>query len=244
MKAIIKKELYSFFGSPEGYLVIAVFLILNGLFLWVFKTNYNIFDSGFAELTAFFELVPWLFIFLIPAVTMKSFAEEKKTGTLELLLTKPLGLRRIILGKFLGIFILIFIALLPTLLYGLTIAKLNIDKSSGIDFGSIAASYFGLLFLMGTYIAIGIFASAITRNQTTAFITAVSICFLGYYGFEGIAALSVFNTLNFSIADLGIKAHFNSITRGVLDTRDMVYFMSVSLFFLFLTELHFNHSNR
>ncbi|MEM9687065.1 MAG: gliding motility-associated ABC transporter permease subunit GldF [Bacteroidota bacterium] len=243
MRAIIKKEMSAFFSAPEGYLIIAVFLLLNGFFLWIFKTNYNIFDAGFAELTAFFELVPWIFMFLIPAVTMKSFTEERKSGTLELLLTKPLGLRYIILGKFFGAFLLVFTALLPTLLYSVTLVKISMDKAI-IDFGSIVASYFGLLFLTGAYSALGIFSSAITRHQTAAFIVAVCSCFLWYYGFEGIAELSAFDSFNSFLSNLGMKAHFNSMTRGVLDTRDMVYFLTVTLFFLFLTNVHFNFSNR
>lgn len=243
MRAIIKKEMNAFFSAPEGYLIIAVFLLLNGLFLWVFRTNYNIFDAGFAELTAFFELVPWIFMFLIPAITMKSFTAERKSGTLELLLTKPLGLRQLILGKFFGALLLVFMALLLTLLYGVTLVKLSMDNAI-IDFGSIAASYFGLLFLAGAYSAMGIFSSAITRHQTTAFIVAVGSCFLWYYGFEGIAELSAFGAFNEFLLNLGMKVHFNSMTRGVLDTRDVVYFLAVTLFFLFLTNIHFNFSNR
>ncbi len=243
MKAIFKKELNSFFSSAEGYLIVAVFLVLNGLFLWVFKTNYNIFDSGLADLNTFFQLLPWIFMFLIPAISMKRFSEEKRSGALELLLTKPLPLRHIISGKFLAVFIVVLIALLPTLLYVLTLTKLRIDEHV-IDYGSIVASYSGLLFLTGTYVAIGIFSSAITRHQLIAFITAVSICFFMYYGFEAMARLPVFNTLGFSIADWGIKAHFNSMTRGVLDTTDIVYFLSVSLFFMFLTQLHLKYSLR
>ena len=243
MIAIAKKEINTFFASPAGYLIIAVFLVFNGLFLWVFKAGYNIFDSGFADLAAFFELTPWIFIFLIPAISMKSFSEEKRAGTLELLLTRPLGFNELISGKFLGVFMLVFAALLPTLLYNITISKLSLD-SGAIDFGSIAASYFGLLFLMSAYIAIGIFASAVSRHQITAFIIGIMICFFGYYGFEGLASLPVFNTSGFSVTGLGMKAHFESISRGVLDSRDIVYFVSVSLFFLFLTKIHLKYGYR
>lgn len=243
MKAIVKKEFHSFFASPAGYLIIGVFLLVNGLFLWVFATPYNIFDAGFADLSAFFSLAPWIFIFLIPAMTMKSFSEEKKTGTLELLFTKPLSIRQIISGKFMGAFLLGVMTLLPTVLYAVTITQLSID-TTGTDPGSMMASYMGLLFLMGAYAAIGIFASAISRHQIVAFMIAVFICFSVYYGFEGLATLSVFHTLDFSVAQLGMKAHFNSISRGVIDTRDVIYFITVTLFFLFLTHTYFKYENR
>lgn len=240
MKAIIKKEIGLFFASAAGYLIIAVFLLLNGLFLWVFKTGYNIFDAGFADLGPFFGLAPWIFMFLIPAVTMKSFSEEKRAGTLELLMTRPLHLRQLVFGKFLGVFILILMALLPTLVYVAAITTLSTDQTT-VDFGSIAASYFGLLFLASAYTAIGIFASVLSRHQIVAFMIAVCMCFMGYYGFEGIAALS---TTDLNVTVLGMKAHFESISRGVLDTRDMIYFVSVTLFFLFLAQTHLNHGNR
>ncbi|MCB0374497.1 MAG: gliding motility-associated ABC transporter permease subunit GldF [Sinomicrobium sp.] len=243
MNAIIKKEIASFFASPAGYLIIAVFLLLNGLFLWVFKTSYNVFDSGFADLTAFFGLAPWIFIFLIPAVSMKSFSEEQRAGTLELLLTRPLSLQQLVSGKFLGVFTVVLLALLPSLVYVAAISTLSVSPAM-VDLGSIAASYSGLLFLTGAYTAIGIFASALSRHQIVAFITAVGLCFSGYYGFEGIAALPVFDTTALSIANLGMKARFESMSRGVLDTRDMIYFLTVTLFFLFLTRIHIKYATR
>ena len=243
MKAILKKEINSFFASAEGYLIITVFLLLSGLFLWVFKTGYNIFDLGFADISAFFQWTPWIFMFLIPAVSMKCFSEEKKSGTLELLLTKPVLLKHIVLGKFLGILTLVVIVLLPTLLYVLTITKLRVIGHS-IDYGSIAASYFGLLLLAGAYIAIGIFASAIASYQIIAFIIALSICFLMYYGFEMLGLLPVFNRIDFNVTGLGMKSRFSSISRGIIDTKDTIYFLSVTLFFLYTTQLRLKYSIR
>jgi len=231
MKAILLREIQSFFGSLIGYLVIAVFLLLNGLFLWVFKGDFNILDNSFADLTSFFTLAPWVLIFLIPAVTMRSFSDEKKQGTLELLLTKPLSVWQIVGGKFLGAFLLIIIALLPTLIYVYVIYDL-INPPTIIDSGSIVGSYFGLLFLIAGYTAVGVFTSILTENQIVAFILAIFLSFLLYFGIEGLASL--FGNNGF-IASLGMDYHYRSISRGVLDTRDVIYFLSVAILFLSLT---------
>ncbi|GAB5400330.1 MAG: gliding motility-associated ABC transporter permease subunit GldF [Aureisphaera sp.] len=232
MIALIKKEIRSFFSSPIGYLVIGLFLVFNGLFLWVFGGNYNVFDAGFADLSSFFELAPWVLLFLIPAVTMRSFSEETKLGTLELLLTKPLGLRNIILGKYFGAFLLIVIALIPTLTYILTISNLG-NPSGNWDVGSTMGSYFGLLFLALAYTSIGIFCSSLSSNQIVSFIVAVFLCFLLYFGFEGLAN----SNSGFNLANLGMESHFKSMARGVIDTRDVIYFLSVSVLFLIGTYI-------
>ncbi|RAJ26471.1 ABC-2 type transport system permease protein [Gelidibacter algens] len=232
MFAILKKEINSFFASPIGYLVIALFLVLNGLFLWLFKGDFNILESGFAELTPFFLLAPWILVFLVPAVTMRTFSDEKKQGTLELLVTKPLSHLQIVLGKYFGALILISLALLPTLLY--IVALDNLKMSADIlDYGSIIGSYLGLLFLVAAYTAIGLFASTLSDNQIVAFISAVFLCFFFYFGFEGLSDLSAL-----PLEQLGMEAHYNSISRGVLDTRDLVYFISISIFFIILTQFN------
>ena len=236
MIAILKKEINSFFASPIGYLVIAVFLLLNGLFLWVFKGDFNILDGGFADMSAFFLLSPWIFIFLIPAVTMRSFSDEKKQGTLELLLTKPISTLQIVLGKYLGAFILIIIALIPTLLYVFTISHLGAIEGD-LDVGSIMGSYLGLLFLASAYTSIGIFASTLSDNQIVAFIIAVFICFFFYFGFEGLSNYNVFGDMIY-LERLGMESHFKSMSRGVLDTRDLLYFISITIFFIVLTKLN------
>lgn len=235
MFAIFKKEINAFFASPIGYLVIALFLLLNGLFLWFFKGEFNILDSGFADVSPFFLLAPWILIFLIPAVTMRSFSDEKKQGTLELLLTKPISRFKIILGKYAGAFALILIALLPTLLYVFTVYKLG-NPEGNLDLGSTIGSYFGLLFLVAAYTAMGVFASTLSDNQIVTFIVAVFLCFFFYIGFEGIAE---YLSSNF-IDQLGMSFHFKSMSRGVLDTRDIVYFLSLSGLFLALTHLNIN----
>ncbi|TYA54324.1 gliding motility-associated ABC transporter substrate-binding protein GldG [Formosa maritima] len=231
MFAILRKEINSFFASPIGYLVIALFLILNGLFLWLFKGEFNILNNGFADLSSFFLLAPWVLIFLIPAVTMRSFSDEKKQGTLELLLTKPISLLHIVLGKYLGAFVLILIALLPSLLYVYTIYQLG-SPLGNLDVGSTLGSYFGLLFLVAAYTAIGMFTSSISDNQIVAFISAVFLCFIFYIGFEGLADI-----LSSSFVEqLGMSAHYKSMSRGVLDTRDILYFLSITLFLILLTS--------
>ena len=232
MKSIVLREIKSFFGSPIGYLVIAVFLIGNGLFLWVFEGEYNILNSGFADLSPFFTLAPWILIFLIPAVTMRSFSDEKKQGTLELLLTKPLSIWQIVNGKFLGSMLLIVLAIIPTLIYVKVISDLGMPEGN-IDMGSTMGSYFGLLFLISTYSAIGIFTSTLSENQIVAFIVAVFLCFFFYFGFEGLATtIPSFQSL---IAPLGMQDHFKSMSRGVIDTRDVVYFLSLTILFLSFT---------
>jgi ABC-2 type transport system permease protein len=236
MFAILKKEINAFFASPIGYLVIAVFLLLNGLFLWLFKGEFNILDNGFADLSSFFLLAPWILIFLVPAVTMRSFSDEKKQGTLELLLTKPISHIQIVLGKYFGAFLLIIIAIIPTLIYVYTISKLG-NPEGNLDLGSILGSYIGLLFLVAAYTAIGVFASTLSDNQIVAFISAVFICFFFYFGFEGLSNYKLLGD-TFYLEKLGMETHFKSMSRGVLDTRDILYFMSVSVLFIVFTKLN------
>lgn len=234
MFAVLKKEFNSFFASPIGYLVIGLFLVVNGLFLWVFKGEYNILDSGFASLEPFFTLAPWIFLFLIPAITMKSFSEEIRQATLELLLTKPLTTSQLVLGKYFGALSLILLALLPTLLYVVTIYYLG-QTEGNLDSGVIIGSYFGLIFLAACYAAMGIFASILSPNQIVSFILAIFLCFIAYFAFEALANLNIFGSGAFGIEDLGLDAHYESISRGIIDTRDIIYFMSFIFFFLALT---------
>ena len=232
MKSIVLREIKSFFGSPIGYLVIAIFLIINGLFLWVFEGEFNILNTGFADLTPFFTLAPWILIFLIPAVTMRSFSDEKKQGTLELLLTKPLSIWQIVNGKFIGALLLIVMAIIPTFIYVAVVSNLGMPAGN-IDIGSTIGSYFGLLFLIAAYSAIGIFTSTLSDNQIVAFILAVFMCFFFYFGFEGL--VSVVPDISTFIAAFGMQQHFKSMSRGVLDTRDILYFASITVVFLSFT---------
>jgi ABC-2 type transport system permease protein len=232
MKSILLREIKSFFGSPVGYLVIAIFLLINGLFVWVFEGDYNILNSGFADMSPFFTIAPWILIFLIPAITMRSFSDEKKQGTLELLLTKPLSLWQIVSGKFLGAMLLIVIAILPTFIYVYVISNLGMPAGN-IDMGSTMGSYFGLLFLIAAYSAIGIFTSTLSENQIVAFILSVFLCFVFYFAFE--AASALLPDFENIIAALGMDSHFKSMSRGVIDTRDVLYFVTLSVAFLSLT---------
>ncbi|HMB63580.1 MAG TPA: gliding motility-associated ABC transporter permease subunit GldF [Eudoraea sp.] len=243
MMAIFKREINSFFTSAAGYLVIGLFLVLNGLFLWVFKGPFNILDYGFADLSKFFLLAPWVFLFLIPAITMKSFAEEKKSGTIELLFIKPIPVWHTVMGKFLGTVTLALIAILPTLLYAYTVANLG-STVGNLDTGLVWGSYFGILFLIALYTAIGLFASALTDSQIVAFLLGLVLCFGLYYGFEALATLFPDGTASLFVGNLGMKSHFEGIAAGVLDTRDLFYFLSLAAFFLYLTVVQTNNHRR
>ncbi|MGB0879857.1 MAG: gliding motility-associated ABC transporter permease subunit GldF [Polaribacter sp.] len=233
MKAILKKEFNSFFASPIAYLVIGVFLLINGLFLWVFKDDFNILNAGFADLNPFFYLSPWVLLFLIPAVTMKSFADEFQSGTIELLKTKPISNWQIVMGKFSASFLLVIIALVPTLIYVYTVYQLG-NPIGNLDIGSTLGSYIGLLFLVAAYTSIGLFTSTLSKNQIVAFILGVFITFVLFYGFDAIS--NSFANKSLTIQQFGIYEHFKSISRGVIDTRDMLYFISLTIFFLFITK--------
>ena len=232
MFPILKKEFNSFFASPIAYLVIGVFLLVNGLFLWVFKDDLNILNAGFADLNSFFLLAPWILLFLIPAITMKSFADELNSGTIETLKTKPITDWQIVLGKFSASLLLIVVALAPTLTYVYTILQLG-NPIGNLDIGSTIGSYIGLLFLAATYTSIGLFTSTFSKNQIVAFILGVFITFFLFYGFDAIASLF---SNSYSVQLFGINEHFKSISRGVIDTRDVLYFISVTSFFLLLTK--------
>lgn len=235
MIALLKKEISSFFSSPIGYLVIGVFLVLNGLFLFVFDGEFNILNNGLASLESFFFIAPWISIFLVPAVTMKSFSDEKKQGTLELLLTKPITPLKIVLGKYLGSLSLILLAVIPTLLYVYTISQLE-GAAGSLDFGQTFGSYFGLFFLLASYTAIGIFTSSLSDNQIVAFILAVFISLLMYIGFDGLSSIESLGGMR--LEQIGMAEHYRSISRGVIDTRDLIYFLSVSAMFIVLTRFN------
>jgi len=237
--AILNKEIRSFFSSLIGYLVVGIFLSICSLFLFVFDGPYNILDNGFADLKPFFDLAPWIFIFLIPAITMKSFAEENKLGTMELLLTKPIGTWNLVLGKFTGALFVSLIALLPSLIYLFTIYSLG-DPVGNLDVGATLGSYVGLLFLAASYTAIGIFASSLTNNQITAFIVSIFLCFFLFFAFEGVNDFKLFENSTYGIEYLGMSYHYKSMSRGVLDTRDLIYFISLITLFISLTYFKIN----
>lgn len=234
MWMICKKEWQQFFSSLTGYIALVAFLLLNGLFLFVFPDT-SILDFGYASLNGFFSLAPWILLLLVPTITMRSLADEYKSGTFELLSTFPLTPAQIVWGKFLGALIIVITALLPTLIYPVSIQQLSV--TGGIDMGATAGSYIGLVFLGAVFTAIGIFSSSITQNTVVAFIGGAFICFLLYNGFEAISKLPVFNAgFDYYIEMLGINFHYKSISRGVIDTTDIIYFLTVIGLFLTLTE--------
>jgi ABC-2 type transport system permease protein len=233
MFSITKKEFHQFFSSLTGYITIILFLLVCGLYLFVLKDS-NLFDFGYATLNKFFELAPWIFIFLIPALAMRSFSEEYKTGTFEILQTRPLTKWQIVSGKYLAVLIVIIIALLPTLLYVYTIHSLS---TAGIDGGGIAGSYIGLVFLAAVFGAISMWCSGLTSNAVIAFLTGAFACLVVYFGFNALSKLPVFTgNADYYIEMLGIDFHYRSISRGVVDTRDIIYFLSIIFLFLFATQ--------
>lgn len=236
MLALLLKEIRGFLSSLIGYIVISVFLLLMGLFIWVFSTPFNILEAGFADLDPLFNIAPLVFLFLIPAITMRTFAEEKRTGTIELLLTRPLTDLQIILAKYFAGLLLVVFSLIPTLLYYITINNLG-DPQGNVDTGGMWGSYLGLLLLSSAFVAIGIFASAISQNQIVSFIIAVFLSFFIYLGFDFIGSYSLFGSFDAIIRDLGIYEHYHSISRGVIDSRDVIYFLSLIVVFVLLTKL-------
>jgi ABC-2 type transport system permease protein len=232
MWPVCKKELRQFFSSLTGYIAIIVFLLANGLALFVFDGN--IFDFGYATLELFFELAPWILLLLIPAITMRSFADEFKAGTFEILQTRPLTGWQLVAGKYTGSLIVVTIALLPTIVYYFSIQQLS--SSAGIDAGATMGSYIGLFFLAAVFTAIGICISSFTSNAVVAFIISLISCVLLYYGFNAISRLpGLEGGLDYYIEMIGIDFHYRSISRGVIDSRDIIYFLSVIFLLLFIT---------
>ena len=235
MLTLLRKEISSFLSSLIGYIVITVFLLINGLFLWVFQGDFNILNFGYASLDSLFMIAPFVFLFLVPAITMRSFAEEKRTGTIELILTKPLTELRIVMAKFLAGLILVLFSLLPTLVYVFSVYQLGLPKGN-LDAGGIWGSYIGLIFLAASFVAIGMFASTVSDNQIVSFIIAVFLSGFLYIGFEFIYSLDLFGKVDLLIKSLGINEHYLSMSRGVLDTRDMLYFLGIIALFILLSK--------
>jgi ABC-2 type transport system permease protein len=238
MWSILVKELRGFLSSLIAIIVIVVFLIANCLFLWIFKET-NLLDNGYANMDPLFDLAPIIFIFLISAITMRSFSEEKKTGTFETLSTKPVTDLEIIMGKYLAGLLIVVFSILPTLTYYYTIHTLAVPAGN-IDTGAIWGSYIGLILLSAAYIAIGLFASVITDNQIVSFIVSMFLCFFFYTAFDYLGAFNVIKDNNFFIEWMGIDYHYRNISKGVIDTRDIVYFISFITLFIWLTKIIFN----
>ncbi len=242
MKSLFKKEIKLFFGSLIGYLVIVVFLLVTGLFLWVFPGSYNIPENGYATLEGLFSLAPWLYLFLIPAITMRFFADEKRSGTIEILLTRPISDFKIVTAKFLAGLLIVVFSLLPTLLYFLSVYMLG-NPVGSIDVGATWGSFIGLFFLATIYISIGIFASSLTENQIVSFILAMALSFLFYLGFEFVATSGVPFFLEQLLSWFSINSHYQSVSRGVIDLRDLLYFIGMTFLFLYATSLFLRKGN-
>lgn len=241
MFAVFKKELAVFFSSIMGYLAILIFLIATGLFLWVIPGGNNVLDGGYATLDGFFGLAPWLFLFLIPAVTMRSFAEERKTGTLDLLLTRPLSETELVIGKNLASLVIALIAIAPTLIYFLTVYLMG-NPVGNIDTGGTWGSYIGLAMLAMVYVSIGCFCSSLTDSQVVAFLLAIVITFIFYMGFDVLG--TAVGGIGQIMSHLSIDAHYRSISRGVVDTRDVIYFGCTTAFFVLLTQYKLKYDKK
>lgn len=238
MGELIRKELKSFFASLSGYVVLVFFLLANGLFLWVLPGNFNIPDSGMADLQPFFTLAPLLYLFLVPAICMRLFAEEKKSGTLELLFTRPVTVWQIVWAKYLAGFLLVVLSILPTFVYTFSLWMLA-QPAGHIDLGGILGSYAGLLFLAGIYVAAGVFASSLTDNQIIAFLYTLSIAFVSYMGLDLLGDIPAWADFQGEIQFWGISRHYEPMSRGVIAVADVFYFLSFIFLFIWLTVRHF-----
>lgn len=234
MFSLLIKEINSFLNSLIGYIVIIVFLLTISLFIWVFPdTQFSILDAGYANIDPLFIITPWVYMFLVPAVTMRLFSEEKKSGTLEILLTRPLTELQVVLAKYFAGLVLVLFSLLPTLIYYFSVHNMAVPVGN-IDTGSMWGSYIGLFFLGAGFVSVGVFASAVSDNQVVAFIIAVFLCFFLYAGFDSISTILGSGSAANVVYLLGINAHYVSMSRGVIDTRDVIYFVSlISLFIMF-----------
>src|SRR3954449_4662683 len=234
MWMICTKEWRQFFSSLTGYIALIVFLLLCGLLMFVFPDT-SLLDFGYASLNNFFDLAPWVLLFLIPTITMRSIADEYKAGTFELLKTMPLKASQIVRGKFFGALLIVLLALTPTVIYAVSLQALS--AVGGLDVGSTIGSYIGLLMLGAVYTAVGICTSSFTNNTVVAFILAAFVCFLLYSGFSAVSKLPVFAaSADYYIGMLGIDFHYRSISRGVIDSRDVLYFLAMIFLFLLITE--------
>lgn len=234
MIRVLSKEFNSFLNSLIAYVVIGVFLTGIGLLMWVFPET-SVLDYGYADMDTLFSLGPYVFIFLIPAITMRSFAEERKAGTMELLLTKPLTDWDIVLGKFLACFLLVLFALIPTIIYYFSVRSLG-NPAGNIDTPGVIGSYIGLALLAGVFCSVGIVASSITSNQIVAFILAAFLCFLVFSGFESISTLNVWSSNTLLIKQFGILYHYEALSKGLIDSRDVIYFISVGGLMLLISK--------
>lgn len=235
MYALFKKELNAFLSTPIGHLIIVVFLLANSLSMWGFSSDFNILDNGYAQLDSLFILAPILFLVFIPAVSMRLFADEHKEGTIELLLTKPLTDLQIVLAKYFAGLVLVLLALIPTFIYYCSIYLLG-ENTGNLDGAGIAGSYIGLFFLASGFVAIGTFASALSKNQIISFVIAILLSSFFYLGWELISSVFSNGKIELILSYCGVKSHYTSLSKGVIDSRDIVYFISLNILFILSTQ--------
>lgn len=233
MLTILSKEIRGFFGTPGAYLVATIFVLICALFLWFFDNEYNVFNLGNASLSTFFFIAPWALLLLLPALTMRQFAEEKQLGTLDWLFTQPVKTGNIILGKFFSVVLLLIFMIIPTVIFVYTV--LHFSMNGKADMGAIISGYTGLFLLGSLFIAIGIFVSSLTQNQVIAYVGTVFICFLFFYGFQGLASYNLLGGMDYYMQQAGAEYHYNSFLKGIIDSRDLIYFIILSAIFLFLS---------
>lgn len=233
MYTIFKKEIRSFFCSPGAYIVASIFILICSLFLWFFDNQYNIFNLGNASLSTFFFIAPWAMLFLIPALTMRLLAEEKQMGTLDWLMTQPIKIHHIVLGKYFSILVLILFMLVPTFIYTITLQHFSIDGS--VDLGAILSGYLGLFLLSAMFAGNGIAMSSITQNQVVAYVASLFLCFVLFYGFQGLSSYNLLGGADYYMQQIGAEFHYNSFLKGIIDSRDLFYFLGFSGLFLFFS---------
>lgn len=236
MKAIFKKELWSYFGNWSAWLIISAFSLIGTLFLFFFENDSNIFDIGTATLQSYFVLVPWLLMFIIPALSMKTLAEEQQSGTLSWLFSQPVKVSEIVTGKFLAVWVVGILCLLPSLIYLYTVYVLGVPAGN-IDMGATFGSYIGLVLLIAAFAAVGILASSLSQNQIMAYLLGVFICFILYFGIEQLASYKLLGGADFFLSNLGFYQHFLGFTRGLVDSRDVFYFLLVIGLCLYLSKI-------
>lgn len=233
MWPVCKKELRQYFSSLTGYIAIIIFLVLTGSILFILPGN--ILDFGYATLDKFFEISPWILLVLIPAITMRSFSDEFRSGTFEILQTLPVTAWQLVSGKYLAAFIVVLISIIPTLVYPFSVQQLS--AAGGIDTGGTIGSYIGLILLSACFVAIGVCSSSLTNNAVVAFITSAFLCVVVYGAFTALSRIQAFEGgADYYLEMIGIDFHYRSLSRGVIDTRDVVYFISIIAFFLIITH--------
>lgn len=237
MIAILKKELWSYFGNWSAWIILAAFSCIGALFLFYFDNDSNIFEIGTASLQSFFVLVPWILMFIIPALSMRAIAEEQQSGTLYWLFSQPLKISDIVVGKFLSVWIIGVLCLIPSLVYFYTIYVLGVPEGN-VDLGATFGSYFGMILLIGAFSSVGILASSLSSNQIMAYLLGVFMCFILYFGIEQLASYKLLGGADYILQNIGFYKHFLSFTRGLIDSRDVFYFLLVIGLFLYLS-IHF-----